>query len=90
LNKNTMNLNSIKNISRALKSKDISVQELNDLYLNKLNTHAADLNCVITHTTDLSAEQIQQAQNQIDSGQAPVLTGVPLIHKDLFCTKNIN
>ena len=84
-----MKLNSIKNISRALKSKDISVQELNDFFQKKLQAHAGDLNCIITHTTALAAQQIQQAQKKIDSGQASVLTGLPLIHKDLFCTKDI-
>lgn len=84
-----MNLNSINNISQALKNKDISVQELNDLYQNRLQMHAADLNCVINHTTELARHQIQLAQKQVDLGQSSILTGLPLIHKDLFCTKDI-
>ena len=84
-----MNLNSLKNIALALQSKDISVQELNLLYQNRLKTHATELNCVITHTSHLAAQQIQLAQKQIDSGQNTVLTGIPLVHKDLFCTKGV-
>lgn len=84
-----MNLTNLKNISQALTNKQISVQELSNFYTKKIRNHAGNLNCLITETAELASNQIQQAQKNIESGQATLLTGIPLVHKDLFCTKDI-
>ena len=83
-----MNFNGIKSLSLALQSKQISVQELHDIYLTRQQTHAKNLNCLISKTPELAKTQIQSAQALIDSKQANMLTGIPLVHKDLFCTKD--
>ena len=84
-----MNYIGIKQISQALMSKDISVQELHDVYINRLNAHANELNCIINRTPELGQTQITAAQALIDTNQGNILTGIPLVHKDLFCTKDI-
>jgi aspartyl-tRNA(Asn)/glutamyl-tRNA(Gln) amidotransferase subunit A len=83
-----MNFKGIKSLSLALQSKEISVQELNDIYLKRQQTHAELLNCLISKTPELAKTHIKSAQALIDSKQANVLTGIPLVHKDLFCTKD--
>ena len=85
-----MKLSGIKSISQALHNKIISVQELHDIYLKRLNTHAENLNCIINFTPETAHRQIKAAQALIDSKQAHLLTGIPLVHKDLFCTARIN
>ncbi|VAW33863.1 Aspartyl-tRNA(Asn) amidotransferase subunit A @ Glutamyl-tRNA(Gln) amidotransferase subunit A [hydrothermal vent metagenome] len=84
-----MEYTGIKQISQALHNKDISVQELHDIYANRLDAHAEELNCLISRTPKLAQVQIKAAQALIDSGGSNILTGIPLVHKDLFCTKNI-
>lgn len=85
-----MELLGLKQISQALHNKDISVKELYEVFANRQKQHAANLNCLINDTTDLAKKQIVSAQALIDSGQANILTGIPLVHKDLFCTKGVN
>ena len=84
-----MKFKGLKQLSQALCNKEISVKELHDIYASRQNKHAKFLNCFINCTDDLAQKQIIQAQKQIDSNQAHALTGIPLIHKDLFCTKDI-
>ncbi|MCF6318508.1 MAG: Asp-tRNA(Asn)/Glu-tRNA(Gln) amidotransferase subunit GatA [Proteobacteria bacterium] len=81
-----MKFNSIKSMSQALHNKHISVQELCDIYLGRLNSHADNLNCIINYTPEIAKKQIQAAQVSINNNQAHLLTGIPLVHKDLFCT----
>jgi aspartyl-tRNA(Asn)/glutamyl-tRNA(Gln) amidotransferase subunit A len=85
-----MEFKGIKQIAEALRSKVLSVQELHDFYQAKIEKHAGNLNCLINKTPELAQKQTQQAQNLIDSGSGNLLTGIPLVHKDLFCTKDIN
>ncbi len=73
-------------MSQALHNKHISVQELCDIYQNRLNSHAENLNCIINYTPEIAGKQIQAAQALINNKQAHLLTGIPLVHKDLFCT----
>ena len=83
-----MIFNGIKNIAQALQSRKISVQELHDVYLQRQETNADLLNCFISMTPELAKDHIQSAQALIDCKQANVLTGIPIVHKDLFCTKD--
>jgi len=85
-----MKLTGIKQLSAALMSKQISVQELHDLYFERLKARASELNCIINFTSELAQQQIVSAQSLIDKKQANRLTGIPLVHKDLFCTQGIN
>jgi aspartyl-tRNA(Asn)/glutamyl-tRNA(Gln) amidotransferase subunit A len=82
-----MNFKGIKSLSLALQSREISVQELHDIYLKRQQTNAELLNCLISKTPEIAKTQIKSAQALIDSKQANMLTGIPLVHKDLFCTK---
>jgi len=83
-----MKFNGIKEIASALHTKELSVQELHDIYRERQNSKADELNCLINKTHELAKQQIQSAQALIDSNQANILTGIPIVHKDLFCTKD--
>jgi aspartyl-tRNA(Asn)/glutamyl-tRNA(Gln) amidotransferase subunit A len=85
-----MQYKGIKQIAQALKEKQLSVQELHDYYQQRIEKHASDLNCFIRQTPELAAKQIKAAQKCINQNQGNLLTGIPLVHKDLFCTKGIN
>ena len=85
-----MEFKGIKQTAKALANKDISVQELHDMYLQRQKKHAGDLNCFINDTPKIAKNQIQVAQKRINDNQSSLLTGIPLVHKDLFCTQDIH
>ncbi len=85
-----MEFKGIKQIAEALRTKDLTVQDLHDFYQGKIEKHANNLNCLINKTPELAQKQIRHTQALIDSGSGNLLTGIPLVHKDLFCTKGIN
>ena len=84
-----MNFSSIKQLSNALKNKEISVQELYGVFLQRQTDQADEINCLINSTPELAKNQIQSAQRMLDQNTGHLLTGIPLVHKDLFCTKGI-
>jgi aspartyl-tRNA(Asn)/glutamyl-tRNA(Gln) amidotransferase subunit A len=77
---------SIAELSQLLQSKSISSEELTRIFIERCESHAQSLNCFITLTPELALEQAKQADNRIQSGTAEALTGIPIAHKDIFCT----
>ncbi len=83
-----MHTKTLTEISRGLQAGDYSSQELTESYLKRIKQHTA-LNSFITVTEDLAIAQAKQADAMLAAGNAPVLTGVPIAHKDIFCTQGI-
>ena len=84
-----MHLDTLSELSRALHQRSISSVELTRHMLNRIETYDKQLNCFITCTPKLALEQAQRADRQIATGNAGPLTGIPLAHKDIFCTRGI-
>ena len=74
--------------SKALKEKEYSSVELTQALLERSQSHA-DLNAFITLTPEEALEQPSHADKLISRGEGGPLTGIPLAHKDLFCTRHI-
>jgi len=72
----------------GLKNKEFKAVELNQAYINNATT-ARNYNAFITETFDLAIDQAKIADQNIATGNARELEGIPLAIKDLFCTKNI-
>lgn len=72
-------------LRKALDSGMVSAVELTQDYLEAIakDQHGA----VLAVNEQASLAQAQAAQAQIDAGQAGPLTGLPLLHKDIFVTK---
>ncbi|MDE2083439.1 MAG: Asp-tRNA(Asn)/Glu-tRNA(Gln) amidotransferase subunit GatA [Xanthomonadaceae bacterium] len=49
----------------------------------------ADLNAFITLDENAALAAAQRAEAALAAGSAPVLTGIPFVHKDIFCTNGI-
>ena len=73
---------------QSLKAKDYSSVELTTYFLDRIK-NSEDLNAFITVTEDRALMQADQADRTIASGKMDLLTGIPLAHKDLFCTKDV-
>ena len=78
---------SLKELSRNLAEKKISSVDLTRAYLDRIETHNATLNALITVDADTSLAQARAADARIARGEAQPLTGIPIVHKDIWCAK---
>ncbi len=80
-------IKTLRAMSSALKNREISSTELTQEHLAKI---AADkTNSFVTVAKDNALEQAKQAQRRREQESSHPLTGVPLAHKDIFCTQGI-
>src|SRR5690554_6418247 len=84
-----MHEKSLAELSQALHSKAISSVELTELYLKRIQQFDSSINSFITVTPELALEQARAADERLAKGDAGPLTGIPLAHKDLFCTEGV-
>lgn len=80
---------SISKLSQSLANKEFSSTELTQYYLERIKKHNPTLNAFITVTETHALHQAKLADQRLKSGEGHALTGIPIAHKDLFCTKNI-
>ncbi|MDY7025156.1 MAG: Asp-tRNA(Asn)/Glu-tRNA(Gln) amidotransferase subunit GatA [Pseudomonadota bacterium] len=80
---------SLAQLTQGLASKQFSSQELTEHYLARIQRHDDKINSFITVTPELALAQAKAADEQIASGQASALTGIPIAHKDIFCTDGV-
>ena len=76
----------IKLLASELAAKKVSSQELAKHYLQRIQSQLG-LNAVISVDEEATMAQARQADERLAQGQASVLTGIPLVHKDVFVTK---
>lgn len=76
-------------IARGLAEKKFSSEELTRVLLSRIAQLDPQLNSFITLTEDLAITQAQAADARRAAGENSPLLGVPLAHKDLFCTQGI-
>ncbi|MFO7705775.1 MAG: Asp-tRNA(Asn)/Glu-tRNA(Gln) amidotransferase subunit GatA [Halopseudomonas sp.] len=76
-------------LSQALHSKTISSVELTEHYLKRIEQFDGTLNSFITLAPELALSQAKAADLRLADGSATALTGIPLAHKDLFCTQGL-
>lgn len=84
-----MHENTLAQLSRALQSKTLSSVELTEHYLKRIEQLDPLLNSYITVAPELALAQAKAADARIAGGTATALTGIPLAHKDLFCTSGL-
>jgi aspartyl-tRNA(Asn)/glutamyl-tRNA(Gln) amidotransferase subunit A len=76
-------------IQQGLADGQFSSVEITQDYLTKIGLFNDSINCFITITGDLALQQARAADEIIATGNAQPLTGVPLAHKDIYCTDGI-
>jgi aspartyl-tRNA(Asn)/glutamyl-tRNA(Gln) amidotransferase subunit A len=79
--------NSLKVLSSLLTAKKISSVELTQEFLKRIQVLNPKLNAFITVDEAASLAQAQEADARIAAGSTGPLTGIPIAHKDIFCTK---
>ncbi len=84
-----MYTSNLRQLSNALAQKHISSVELTQIFIERIKKFNPDLNAVITLTEEQALSQAKQADQRIAHNQHALLTGIPLLHKDIFCTKDV-
>ena len=84
-----MHNKSLSELSASLHNGEFSSVELTQHYLDRINAHNSELNAFITVTDELALQQAQAADLRLQQQTAGKLTGIPLAHKDIFCTQGV-
>ena len=73
----------------GLKKGDFTSTELTSHYLNRISELDGQLNSFITVTEDQALSQAKAADDRYKSNSNFSLDGLPIAHKDIFCTKGV-
>ena len=73
----------------ALASGQVSSVELTRHYLDRIDRLDPKVNSFITVTAEQALAQAQAADCARKAGTATALTGMPIAHKDIFCTQGV-
>ena len=73
----------------GLKAGDYSSVELTRHYLQRISSLDEGINSFISITAEQALAQAAAADRRIAAGEGHPLTGIPIAHKDIFCTEGV-
>lgn len=76
-------------LSSGLRARHFSSVELTRHFLTRIERLDPALNAFITVTAEQALSAAVKADQQLAAGQGGLLTGLPIVHKDIFCTDGI-
>jgi len=80
---------SVAELARGLRNREFSSEEVTRHFLERIDSGNARLNAFVTVTARRALEDARRADADIAAGRGGPLTGVPIAHKDIFCTSGI-
>lgn len=80
---------SIREMSAGLAQRKFSSRELTQHYLDRIEKLDTHIHAYISVTKEHALAQADAADKALSTGTAQTLAGIPLAHKDIFCTKGI-
>lgn len=90
ITKNTITQsNTIADIIAGLNAGDFTSVEITQHYLNRIQQLDGNYNSYITINEESALAQAEAADTRRAEGNAPAFCGVPIAHKDIFCTNGI-
>ncbi len=76
-------------LAAGLRARRFSSVELTRALLARIERHQGALNAFISVTPEAALAAAQSADRTLAGGGGGALTGVPIAHKDLFCTQGV-
>jgi aspartyl-tRNA(Asn)/glutamyl-tRNA(Gln) amidotransferase subunit A len=73
-------------LSKALRTRTLSSVELTRGYLARIAQHQPALNAFISVLHDAALAEAERADARLQAADSGPLVGVPIAHKDIFCT----
>ncbi len=86
---NELHLRTLTELRQGLVDNEFSATELTSALLTRIENVGASLNAFITLTGEQALAAAAVADQVIASGNMGPLTGLPIVHKDLFCTRDV-
>jgi aspartyl-tRNA(Asn)/glutamyl-tRNA(Gln) amidotransferase subunit A len=80
---------SMTGLAAGLAAGEFSSVELTEALLERIARFDPDLNAFVTVTADEALAAAARADEARGSGSAGVLNGLPIVHKDIFCTRGV-
>jgi len=80
---------SLSELAAGLRRRQFSSVELTSAFLERIGRHQGTLNAFITITRERALEAARAADAVLGAGTGGPLTGVPIAHKDIFCTRGV-
>ena len=80
---------SLGELADALSLRRLSSVELTRHFLSRIERLNPPLNAIITLTADQALQAAAAADARLAAGERGALLGIPLIHKDIFCTDGV-
>ena len=85
----TIHRKTLTQLIAGLRAKEFSSVELARLFLDRIEASQPVLNALITVTRQQALQSAEAADRELAAGKAGALTGVPIVHKDIFCTQGV-
>jgi len=82
----SLHVRTVAELARGIRDGEFSASELTEALLERIRRFNERLNAFITITGEQALARAAAADRARKSGSAPLLNGVPIVHKDLFCT----
>ncbi|MFL2502952.1 MAG: Asp-tRNA(Asn)/Glu-tRNA(Gln) amidotransferase subunit GatA [Luminiphilus sp.] len=79
----------VSKLKQLLLDRTVSSEELTKAYLAQIAAENTSLNAVVTVCAEEALASARDADTQIARGATRSLTGIPLLHKDIFCTEGV-
>ena len=80
---------SLAELAAGLRSRRFSSVELTKVCLERIEASQPTLNAFISVTRGQALAAAEQADRELAAGRAGPLTGLPIAHKDIFCTEGV-
>jgi len=79
----------ITELAAGLRAGEFSSEELTRHFLERIERFDGQLNSFVSRTEEQALQQARAADERLRSGQGGPLTGIPIAHKDIFCTAGV-
>ena len=85
----SLHTKSVAELAAGLRAREFSSVELAEACLKRIEASQSKLNAFVTITRDEALAAARAADAALAAGTAGPLTGMPLVHKDIFCTDGV-
>ena len=77
-------------LQEKIKNKELTITEITNAYIDRINEKEKDVNAFITLLTDDASKKAKEIEEKINNGEINSdLAGIPIGIKDNICTKGV-